>query len=75
VRVPTLEGHVELTIPPWTSSGRTFRLRGKGFPGQSGNGDLLATVRVVLPERSDPELEAQMKRWRTDKKYDPRKDM
>jgi hypothetical protein len=30
---------------------------------------------VVLPERSDPELEAQMKRWRTDKKYDPRKDM
>jgi DnaJ-class molecular chaperone len=75
VRVPTLEGHVELTIPPWTSSGRTFRLRGKGFPSKSGNGDLLATVRVVLPERSDPELEAQMKRWRTDKKYDPRKDM
>jgi DnaJ-class molecular chaperone len=75
VRVPTLEGHVELTIPPWTSSGRTFRLRGKGFPSKSGNGDLLATIRVVLPERSDPELEAQMKRWRTDKKYDPRKDM
>jgi DnaJ-class molecular chaperone len=75
VRVPTLEGHVELTIPPWTSSGRTFRLRGKGFPSESGNGDLFATIRVVLPERSDPELEAQMKRWRTDKKYDPRKDM
>lgn len=75
VRVPTLAGHVELTIPPWTSSGRTFRLRGKGFPSESGTGDLLATIRVVLPERSDPEFEAQMRRWRTDRAYDPRKDM
>ena len=75
VRVPTLDGHVELTIPPWTSSGRTFRLRGKGFPGKDGNGDLLATIRVVLPERAELDLEAQMMRWRTDKPYDPRKHM
>ena len=32
VRVPTLDGAVELAIPPGTSSGRTFRLKGKGFP-------------------------------------------
>ena len=34
VRVPTLDGAVELAIPPGTNSGRTFRLKGKGFPGQ-----------------------------------------
>jgi DnaJ-class molecular chaperone len=75
VRAPTLDGHVEITIPPWTSSGRTFRLRGKGFPAKSGRGDLLATVRIVLPEKSDAELDALMKTWRSDKPYDPRKDM
>jgi DnaJ-class molecular chaperone len=75
VRVPTLDGHVELTIPPWTSSGRTFRLRGKGFPIKGGRGDLLAAIVVVLPERADPELEELMNKWRGHKPYDPRKDM
>jgi DnaJ-class molecular chaperone len=75
VRVLTLNKPVEIAIPPWTSSGRTFRLKGKGFPAKAGRGDLLATVRIVLPERSDAELEALMKKWQGDKPYDPRKDM
>jgi DnaJ-class molecular chaperone len=75
VRVPTLGKPVEITIPPWTSSGRTFRLKGKGFPAKAGRGDLLAAVRIVLPESSDAELEALMKKWQGDKPYDPRKDM
>ncbi len=75
VRVPTLDKPVEITIPPWTSSGRTFRLKGKGFPAKAGRGDLLATVRIVLPEKSDAELEALMKQWQNDKPYDPRKGM
>jgi DnaJ-class molecular chaperone len=75
VRVPTLDKAVEITIPPWTSSGRTFRLKGKGFPAKAGRGDLLATVRIVLPEHSDAELEALMKKWQAEKSYDPRKDM
>ncbi len=75
VRVPTLDRPVEITVPPWTSSGRTFRLKGKGFPAKEGRGDLLATVRIALPERSDPDLEALMKKWRSEKPYDPRKEM
>jgi DnaJ-class molecular chaperone len=75
VRVPTLDRPVEVTIPAGTSSGRTFRLKGKGFPAKDGHGDLLATVRIMLPERSDPELEALMKKWRSEKPYDPRKGM
>jgi DnaJ-class molecular chaperone len=75
VRTPTPDKPVEITIPPWTSGGRTFRLKGKGFPAKSGRGDLLVTVRVVLPDKSDAELEALMKKWQGDKSYDPRKDM
>jgi DnaJ-class molecular chaperone len=79
VRVPTLDGAVELAIPPDTSSGRTFRLKGKGLKSKGGNksgfGDLLATVRIVLPEGSDDELKALMRKWRESKPYDPRKDL
>ncbi|HSI40036.1 MAG TPA: DnaJ C-terminal domain-containing protein [Xanthobacteraceae bacterium] len=65
VRVPTLDGSVHLSIPAWTSSGRTFRLRGKGLPkGETESGDLLATVRIALPETPDAELEALMLRRR-----------
>jgi DnaJ-class molecular chaperone len=56
VRVPTLTGAVEMTIPPMTNSGRTFRLRGKGLPGKSGSGDLLVTAEVRLPEVADEGL-------------------
>jgi len=59
VRVPTIDGAVELKIPPRTSSGRIFRLKGKGLPKKGGGeGDLLATVRIELPEGVDSELEA-----------------
>jgi DnaJ-class molecular chaperone len=75
VRVPTLDGAVELAIPAGTNSGRTFRLKGKGFPGKGGAGDLLATIRIMLPEGGDHDLEALMKQWREGRAYDPRKGM
>jgi DnaJ-class molecular chaperone len=72
VRVPTLDGAVELAIPAGTNSGRTFRLKGKGLKAKGGAGDLLATVRVVLPEHVDDEFKELMKKWRDKKPYDPR---
>lgn len=49
VAVPTLEGAVELTVPPGSSSGRKFRLRGKGLGSGTGRGDLLARVMIRVP--------------------------
>jgi DnaJ-class molecular chaperone len=75
VRVPTLDGAVELAIPAGTNAGRTFRLKGKGMKKKSVTGDLLATVRVMLPDDPDPELEALMRAWREKKPYNPRRDL
>ena len=75
VRVPLLDGAVELAIPAGTNSGRTFRLKGKGLKSKSGAGDLLATVRIMLPEGSDDEFTELMKKWREQKPYDPRSDV
>jgi DnaJ-class molecular chaperone len=61
VVVPTPGGRVALTIPAETSSGKLFRLRGKGMPkrGKSGEyGDLLARATIALPSKlSDKERE------------------
>jgi DnaJ-class molecular chaperone len=56
VRVPTLTGTVEMTIPPMTDSGRTFRLRGKGLPTKTGHGDLLVQTEIRLPDIADEAL-------------------
>jgi DnaJ-class molecular chaperone len=76
VRVPTLGGAVELSIPKNTSSGRTFRLKGKGLPKAAGaTGDLFVTVRIVLPDGNDAELETLMHKWREGRPYNPRGDL
>jgi DnaJ-class molecular chaperone len=75
IRVPTLDGAVQLAIPAGTSSGRTLRVKGKGLPGKDGAGDLYAMIRIVLPEGSDGALDELMKQWRDSKPYDPRRDM
>jgi len=76
VRVPTLDGAVELSIPKNTSSGRTFRLKGKGMPRTVGpSGDLFITVRIALPDGNDSELETLMEKWRTSHTYNPRSDL
>lgn len=69
VRVATLGGAVELSIPKNTSSGRTFRLKGKGLPKAGSAGDLFVTTRIMLPDGNDAELEALMEKWRADHPY------
>jgi molecular chaperone DnaJ len=57
LRVPTLDGSVGVRVPPGTPSGRTFRVRGRGGPKRdgSGQGDLLVTVDVVVPQELSEE--------------------
>jgi DnaJ-class molecular chaperone len=75
VRVPTLGNAVELSIPKNTSSGRTFRLKGKGLPKAGGSGDLFVTTRIMLPDGNDAQLEALMQSWRDGHTYNPRSDL
>ena len=76
VRAPTLGSAVELSIPKNTSSGRTFRLKGKGLPkGDGSMGDLFVTTRIVLPDGNDSELEALMTKWRDRHPYNPRSNL
>lgn len=62
IRVPTLAGEVEMSIPPGTSGGRSFRLRGQGLNGDHGRGDILVGVDIQIPD--DEDLKALMSRKR-----------
>ena len=73
IEVPTVSGRVQLTMPKGTSSGRVFRLKGKGARNSATNhtGDQLVTVRVVLPDTIDDKLAYFMSEWRQSHRYDP----
>jgi len=51
LEVPTLDGPVDLTIPPGTPSGRKLRLKDRGLPRRQGGerGDLYVQTRIVVP--------------------------
>ena len=55
--VPTLDGATKLKLPPGTSSGTIFRVRGKGAPALKGGarGDLMVEVQVETPTRLNAE--------------------
>jgi DnaJ-class molecular chaperone len=73
IEVPTVSGRVALQVPKGTSSGRVFRLKGKGVRNLSGGttGDQLVTVRIVLPENIDDSLAYFLSEWRQKHGYDP----
>ncbi len=57
VRVSTVDGTVNLTIPPGTQNGQKLRLKGRGAPRLEGygRGDHYVEVRVSIPKKIDEE--------------------
>ncbi|WP_020188282.1 J domain-containing protein [Methylopila sp. 73B] len=73
VVAPTPSGPVTLSIPKGSNTGKVLRLKGKGAPGRGDKrGDEYVTLKIVLPAKIDPELEAFAKRWKAGKTHDPR---
>ena len=77
IKVPTLEGDEVFKVPEGTTSGETFRLRGRGMPdvvsGRS-RGDLLVTVKVVTPKkvtREQRQLLEQLAETMPDEQFAP----
>ncbi len=51
VTVPTLDGPVELRVPPGVNSGKKLRIKGRGIPARDGSkGDQLCRILILLPE-------------------------
>jgi curved DNA-binding protein len=74
ITVPTLDGTTRINLPAATSAGQRFRIRGQGAADSRSKkrGDLIVSVRIVLPERSEPGLDELMEQFRDDYPYAPR---
>lgn len=69
VRVPTLDGPVDITLKPGVDTSKAMRLKDKGL---QGSGDLLVNLRIVLPREEDEGLSSLMRFWREQKPYSVR---
>ncbi|MET0271192.1 MAG: J domain-containing protein [Sphingomonas sp.] len=72
VATPTVEGTVKLTVPKGATSGKTLRLKGRGFHRKDGGrGDQLVTIMVDLPS-DDAALQAFVETWAEGAARNPR---
>lgn len=73
IKVPTPTGAVAMRVPKGANSGTRLRLKGKGAARPDGSrGDEYVTLKVVLPDTRDPELETFVETWAAGKKQNPR---
>lgn len=73
VRVPTLDGDVTMNVPANSTGARSLRLKGKGLPtAAGGRGDLLVSLKIILPDGGDPQLTELMRSWRESRRYSVR---
>jgi DnaJ-class molecular chaperone len=76
VSVPTPSGAVTMTVPKWSNTGTVLRLKGQGVPKRGGGrGDEYVALKVMLPERPDPELEKFVSQWVPADAHGPRQAM
>lgn len=73
VMVPTLEGPVEMTIPPGTQGGRRLRLRGLGLTRRGGGrGDQYAKLKIVVPPNLTPQEKELFEKLSAESRFNAR---
>lgn len=75
IPVPTFTGEVALKIPSGTPSGKTFRIKSKGFPhlGGYGAGDLYVRVVIDIPSQLNSKQKELLKEFESLAKETPLK--
>ena len=67
--VATLDGVVDLRVPPGTSSGAKLRLRGKGAPTpDGGHGDHYVRIKIAAPKSLSPQQAELLRKFATEAK-------
>jgi curved DNA-binding protein len=74
VRIPTLAGPVDLTVPAGTRAGQQLRLAGRGLPmPQGGAGDLYTIVQIAMPAELTKRERDLLQELASASSFDPRR--
>ncbi len=57
ILVPTIHGNINVTIPPYSSSGEKLRIKGKGIDDGKSKGDEIITLKIMAPKIPSKTLE------------------
>lgn len=75
LKVPTVTGSVNLTIPEGSVGGKKLRLKGRGL-GSKPTGDLIVTLQVSLPAKHSDEAKAHYRKLaELETSFNPRKSL
>ncbi|MFM1769545.1 MAG: hypothetical protein RJA22_2074 [Verrucomicrobiota bacterium] len=72
VQVPTLEGTVNIRIPPGTQAGQRLRVRGRGLGKEGSRGDLFVVARIAVPDRVGDHEKALWEQLARESSFQPR---
>lgn len=75
VVVPTLGGKVDLKIPPGSQGGHSLRLKNRGLPGGSKQGDQYVMLKIVIPKSQTDEAKALYQKMAETMPFNPRETM
>jgi DnaJ-class molecular chaperone len=74
VEAPTIDGKVELTVPPGTNTGQRLRLRGQGLnKRKGGRGDEYVRMKIVVPKELSAEERRLYEELQRISRFDPRR--
>jgi molecular chaperone DnaJ len=66
IKIPTLDGGMDLKVPAGTQSGSVFKVRGKGMPSvnsSSNRGDILARLVIAVPQKLSSEQRKKLEEF------------
>lgn len=72
ITLPTLNGKINLTIPPNSQSGQRLRIKGKGLISKNGVGDLFAILKIVNPKIANEDTKQLWSQLANTASFDPR---
>lgn len=77
IKVPTIDGIVEMSVPQGSNTGTILRLKNRGISSKKNkiHGHQYVRLDITLPDEPDPELVAFIESWAKINPYDPRADI
>src|SRR5207248_1455207 len=74
VSIPTVDGRINIKIPPGTQNGQRLRVRGQGMPQRGGGrGDLNVLVKIQVPEQVSERERELWQQLARESNFNPRK--